>query len=274
MQQVGAVASGERDYGNIRGDTGPLVYGGGHVLAYSLLRLLTGGRVLPAQVCFAGVYLASQAVVLSVLVRCETVPPWALPLLCLSKRAHSVHVLRLFNDGIATALSNLAVGLLALRRFRGSLLVFSLVSPPRLTLARTPRRTPPPPPPPPAPAPARRAARRPPQAASVKMNVLLLAPGVAALCLQGATLGDVLAGGALGLLAQVLVAWPFLRRNPAAYLGRAFNLAHRFRHEWSVNFQFLPASFFGSPAHAGLLVALHLALLVPTTPHCASQYGR
>lgn len=68
MQQVGQVEGGERDYSRIRGDTGPLVYGAGHVLFFWLLKLLTGGRVLLGQLCFALVYLATQAMMLGIYV--------------------------------------------------------------------------------------------------------------------------------------------------------------------------------------------------------------
>ena len=54
-------------------------------------------------------YLANLAVVFAVYVRAELVPPWALALLCLSKRAHSIFLLRLFNDGVAMFLAHAAL---------------------------------------------------------------------------------------------------------------------------------------------------------------------
>ncbi len=80
---------------------GPLVYPAGFVYVYAALRRLTGGAVAAAQPLFAALYVATLAVVLSVYVRARVVPPAALPLLCLSKRLHSIYVLRLFNDGVA-----------------------------------------------------------------------------------------------------------------------------------------------------------------------------
>lgn len=82
------------------------------------------------------IYIATQAV-----------PPWTLLLLCLSKRVHSIFLLRLFNDGITMLLANIAMLLLVQRRWRLSLLLFSA-------------------------------------ALSVKMNVLLLAPPVGIVLLQ------------------------------------------------------------------------------------------
>lgn len=50
------------------------------------------------QIIFAGLYLASQAVVMALYIRAGTMPPWSLVLLCASRRLHSIFVLRLFND--------------------------------------------------------------------------------------------------------------------------------------------------------------------------------
>lgn len=77
----------------------------------------------------------------------QVVPPWALGLLCLSKRLHSIYVLRLFNDGVAMLLAYAATALLLESRWRGAALVYSA-------------------------------------AVSVKMNVLLMAPPVLAVMLK------------------------------------------------------------------------------------------
>ena len=102
MQQVSLFLSGERDYTLIKGSTGPLVYPAGHVYIYSLLHNLTGeGRDIPfAQVLFAILYLSTLVVVIACYRRAGA-PPYIFPLLVLSKRLHSVFMLRLFNDGIA-----------------------------------------------------------------------------------------------------------------------------------------------------------------------------
>lgn len=48
--QVSGFLGGERDYGNLKGDTGPLVYPAGFLYVYSAIRYVTGGEVYPAQV--------------------------------------------------------------------------------------------------------------------------------------------------------------------------------------------------------------------------------
>ena len=52
---------GERDYAEIEGSTGPIVYPAGHLYSYTLLYWLTGhGQVALAQPIFVVLYLATQ----------------------------------------------------------------------------------------------------------------------------------------------------------------------------------------------------------------------
>jgi alpha-1,3-mannosyltransferase len=69
-------------------------------------------------------------------------PPYLLPLLVLSKRLHSVYVLRLFNDGIAASAMWLSILLFQKRSFTAAVIIWSL-------------------------------------GVGVKMSLLLLAPGIA-----------------------------------------------------------------------------------------------
>lgn len=102
MQEVeGPIERRELDYAELRGETGPLVYPAGFVYIYGALRLLyKPDDVRAVQWVFAGVYLMTQALVMAIYLRAspKRMPPWALVLLCLSKRMHSLYVLRLFND--------------------------------------------------------------------------------------------------------------------------------------------------------------------------------
>jgi len=65
MQQIAIFLKGERDYKNIAGSTGPLVYPGAHVWIYKQLYKWTdeGRDIALAQYIFAGVYLLTLGVV-------------------------------------------------------------------------------------------------------------------------------------------------------------------------------------------------------------------
>lgn len=103
MQQVRLFLDGERDYSLIKGDTGPLVYPAVHLYIYSALYRLTdgGSDILLAQWLFLGLYLVTLAVVFACYRRVNA-PPWLFIPLVLSKRLHSIFLLRLFNDAWAT----------------------------------------------------------------------------------------------------------------------------------------------------------------------------
>lgn len=102
MQQIQLYISGERNYAKISGSTGPLVYPAAHVYIYRLLYTLTdaGENIFLAQILFAGLYLLTLWVVLQCY-RKAGVPPYLLPLLSLSRRTHSIYMLRMFNDCFA-----------------------------------------------------------------------------------------------------------------------------------------------------------------------------
>ena len=52
VKQVSGFVGGERDYSNLKGDTGPLVYPAGFLYVYSAIQYVTGGEVYPAQVIY------------------------------------------------------------------------------------------------------------------------------------------------------------------------------------------------------------------------------
>jgi len=248
MEEVGGFLAGERDYKNLKGGTGPLVYPAGFVYLYSFLKKLTAGSVRPAQWCFAGVYLATHAVVLWLYIKSKVVPPLALALLSLSKRLHSIYLLRCFNDGAAMLLAWLATLLLARalssrdederqksskkKNSRGKqLLVVASVA--TFSLA-----------------------------VSVKMNVLLMAPPVAVLLLQAARVPEIALAVVSGVALQLLLGLPFLSQFPGSYLNRAFELGRVFTHKWSVNFAFLSEEAFVSKPLALSLAVAHLGVLL------------
>ena len=127
MQQIALYQAGERDYTAIKGDTGPLVYPAGHVYIYSFLYELTnkGQDIALGQYIFAGIYIATLIVVLSCYIKAGA-PPYLLPLLVLSKRLHSIYMLRLFNDGIATLAMWLAIFFFQRRQLTIATTIWSL----------------------------------------------------------------------------------------------------------------------------------------------------
>lgn len=110
MQQVAQYVSGERDYVKLNGDTGPLVYPAAHVYIYRFLYAVTdeGRDIKLGQYIFTGLYLATLWLVMQCY-RQAKVPPYIFPLLILSKRLHSIFLLRLFNDCFAVFFLFLAI---------------------------------------------------------------------------------------------------------------------------------------------------------------------
>ncbi|XAR61320.1 Dolichyl-P-Man:Man(5)GlcNAc(2)-PP-dolichol alpha-1,3-mannosyltransferase [Bertholletia excelsa] len=224
MSQVSGFLAGERDYSNLKGDTGPLVYPAGFLYIYSAMQYVTGGQIYPAQILFGILYIVNLAIVLFIYVKTDVLPWWALSLLCLSKRVHSIFVLRLFNDCFAMTLLHAAVAVLLYQKWHLGLIIFSA-------------------------------------AVSVKMNVLLYAPPLLLLMLKAMDIAGVLSALAGAALVQILLGLPFLLAYPTAYISRAFNLGRIFIHFWSVNFKFIPEPVFVSKGFAITLLITHLLLL-------------
>lgn len=110
MQQVSQYIAGERDYVKLYGDTGPLVYPAAHVYIYRLLHYVTneGEDIHLAQYIFMTLYLMTLALAMECY-RQAKAPPYVFPLLILSKRMHSIFMLRLFNDCFAVFFLFLAI---------------------------------------------------------------------------------------------------------------------------------------------------------------------
>ncbi|TVU21605.1 hypothetical protein EJB05_31254 [Eragrostis curvula] len=225
MSQVDAFLEGERDYTKIEGDTGPLVYPAGFLYVYSAVKFITGGQVFPAQILLGVLYIVNLSLVLLIYVKSEVLPWWALVLLCLSKRVHSIFVLRLFNDCFAMTLLHAAMVLIVYHKWYLGLIVFS-------------------------------------GAVSVKMNVLLFAPSLLLLMLKAMSIKGVLFALLGAAIVQVFLGMPFLLLHPVQYISRAFDLGRVFIHFWSVNFKFVPEKLFVSKELAVTLLILHLTTLV------------
>lgn len=219
---------------------------------------------------------------------------WAVALLALSKRLHSIYVLRLFNDCFTTFFVVIAVALTQRHKWTLSAIFLSL-------------------------------------AVSVKMNALLYLPGAAIIYLQALGLFAAAKRTAIPfILVQLVIALPFLvdftplttliqgyiaQQQPLVdlegaavsatattsitetviplvtsyvkaiaeipvmefgaslaqvcvspyahdYLGRAFEFSRVFFYKWTVNWRFVPEETFLSPTFAQALLALHLGILV------------
>ena len=103
---------------------------------YTLLHQISRGGVelLPAQVVFAGIYLVSFYTVVQ-LYRLAGAPPVLIPFLALSKRLHSIFVLRLFNDPITMLFVYLSMYLFCTRKYMSGCAIYSYVNNFKLTLA-------------------------------------------------------------------------------------------------------------------------------------------
>ncbi|KAI3506666.1 hypothetical protein L1887_21229 [Cichorium endivia] len=225
MSQVDGFIEGERDYSNLKGDTGPLVYPAGFLYVYSAIQYVTGGQVYPAQILFGFLYIVNLGIMLFVYVKTDVVPWWGLTLLCLSKRLHSIFVLRLFNDCFAMTLLHASLVPLLYQKWHLGLIIFSA-------------------------------------AVSVKMNVLLFAPSLFLLMLKGMNIKGVISALTGAALVQIVLGLPFLWSYPIAYLSNAFNLGRVFIHFWSVNFKFVPEPIFVSKEFALILLFAHLGILM------------
>jgi len=151
------------------------------------------------------------------------VPPYVFPLLILSKRLHSIFLLRLFNDCFAALALFTAIYFYQRKIFTIGSVAFSF-------------------------------------GVGIKMSLLLGAPAIGIILVQ--VLPFKRAANALFLMAQVqfTLAVPFLS-NARGYLARSFELSRVFLYKWTVNWRFVGETRFLSREFATALIILHLTLL-------------
>uniref|UniRef100_A0A7S1GPB1 dolichyl-P-Man:Man5GlcNAc2-PP-dolichol alpha-1,3-mannosyltransferase n=1 Tax=Cyclophora tenuis TaxID=216820 RepID=A0A7S1GPB1_CYCTE len=146
-------------------------------------------------------------------------------LVCLSKRLHSIYVLRLFNDGPAMLLLFASICCMIRNSWKWGCFLFSL-------------------------------------AVSIKMNILLFAPGLLLLLLQAhTTLWGTVECLTICAVTQLILGAPFLLRYPESYLRKAFELDRVFFYKWTVNWKFLSEDVFVSKQLSLVLLACHLGAL-------------
>ncbi|CCD25225.1 dolichyl-P-Man:Man(5)GlcNAc(2)-PP-dolichol alpha-1,3-mannosyltransferase NDAI_0E04080 [Naumovozyma dairenensis CBS 421] len=258
MEQIEMITyDNELDYSKIRGGTGPLVYPAGHVFIYKLMyKWITDGmeNIHDGQVVFRYLYLITllgQFICYYIM----GLKPWCVVLACMSKRLHSIYVLRLFNDCFTTAVMVWVVVLLLcggkLLEFKSStkkmqdnssktikkwhLICLSIVISILYSFA-----------------------------ISIKMNALLYFPSIMIslyLINEGQLLNII---GYLFVICgiQTIIALPFLKTYPMEYFENAFNFGRKFMFEWSINWQFLHEDAFNNEFfHLSLLIC-HVMLLL------------
>lgn len=146
-------------------------------------------------------------------------------MLILSKRLHSIFMLRCFNDCFAVLFLWLAIFCLQRRSWQLGALFYTI-------------------------------------GVGVKMTLLLALPAVAVILFLGAGFASSLRLAAMMGLVQALLGAPFLAENATGYLGRAFELSRAFLFEWTVNWRFMGPNIFSSWAFAMALAYSHITALV------------
>lgn len=227
MQEVKGFIGGERDYAMLKGDTGPLVYPAGFVYIYSLLYKLTdgGSDIKTGQYIFAGLYILTMWVVFNLYRRSRYMPPYVLMTLVLSKRLHSIYVLRLFNDPFAMLFLYLSLWALIDRKYTSASVLFST-------------------------------------ALSIKMNILLFFPAFALVLFKARGIFKTVTSLSHMAMVQLVLGLPFLATYPYSYFSRAFDFSRIFLYKWTVNWKFVPEDLFYSRNFAIVLLAGHLVTLV------------
>lgn len=225
LQQTSKVFSrGILDYGLISGESGPIAYPAGFVYVFEIIQRVTGGDIFKSQILFAAIYLSTLWIVLSIYKKTKT-PYWAFILSTLSRRLHSIYVLRLFNDCLVMLFLYSSILASITHRWRRGTILFSL-------------------------------------ALSIKMNVLLFYPAM--FLIQRARIGlkRTIGNGIIIVLTQLLLGAPFLLKNPKNYVKLAFNFARRFEWTWTVNWRFLGETTFTKLQSSSWLLVLHATLTI------------
>eukprot|EP01035_Chromulina_nebulosa_P022481 gene22481-29110_t len=127
-------------------------------------------------------------------------------------------MLRLFNDCIAILLSYIALYLFTKYQWRFGCLFYSL-------------------------------------AVSVKMNILLQAPGLLFLLLAALGIKETIICLTICASTQLLLGFPFLSTYPVEYINRSFDLGRVFMFKWTVSYKFLSEEVFISKSLSIALLA-------------------
>ncbi|GET93276.1 alpha-1,3-mannosyltransferase, putative [Leishmania tarentolae] len=232
MEGVEGFLAGDVDYRNLKNGTGPLVYPGGFVWVYSVLYYLTkkGEAVELAQWLHAGVYLVTLTMVLRLYTSSGLTWKTIIPLF-VSKRIRSLYVLQLSSDCWAMLFLFAAVSFIAGRPSRAvtrsrqwfiGCLCYSF-------------------------------------AVSIKMDILLFAPGMLYVMLRTLPFWRVVWNLFVCAALQVAVSLPFLVYDYRAYLAKSVKLDCGLIEQWPVNYRFLDADLVRRPEFGQALFAMTVA---------------
>ncbi|KAG5639516.1 hypothetical protein H0H81_000661 [Sphagnurus paluster] len=227
MVQTEVYLKGQHNYTMITGPTGPLVYPAGHLRIHTFLYEWTdsGRNIAFAQQIYGLLYLATLTLTCAIYRKAGTIPNWILLVLPLSKRLHSIFVLRLFNDCWAVLAVNAAIFLYQAGLDDTATCLFGA-------------------------------------ALSIKMSILLYLPGLLVILFKRRGLLSTLRHMMTITAVQTLLAGPFLSEDPWAYLASAFDLSRVFLYKWTVNWRMMGENIFLSQQWAKALLAGHIGVLV------------
>ena len=240
MEQIDMIEKdGNFNYTAIEGGTGPLVYPAGHVLVYKIMYRVTNRmeNLAGGQLVFKYLYLLTLFLQFLCYYHLK-LPPYCVIFASLSKRLHSIYVLRLFNDCFATlfmVLTVLSLVVCAGSNSSRTRMILSFLASLTYSIA-----------------------------VSVKMNALLYFPAVliSVYLINDGLLYVSIISLLLMLSWQIGVAIPFLRRYPKEYLKGAFNFGRQFMFKWSVNWQFVGEDGFSSRAFQTSLLVSQVIMIV------------
>lgn len=261
MQQISQIENGELDYNKIKGDTGPIVYPGGYVFIYSWMKMITQGmnNLNKGQEVFKYLYLISFILTILIYIQSsgeKKIKPYQIYMLALSKRLHSIYVLRLFNDCFATFFVLCTIFLLQISaKFKSKYLIsnnkyikremkiysflINLLAIDCYCFG-----------------------------ISIKMNVLLYLPGFLIILyfLIDENLIKLIGLILFGILILIGINYQFLVNNNKIirdnFIKNAFNFNRIFLFKWSVNWKFIKEEIFLNKIFHKILLILQIITLI------------
>jgi len=182
-----------------------------------------GANILLAQRLFALLYLGTLSIVMACYRRAKA-PLYIFPMLMLSKRLHSIFILRLFNDCFAVFFLWVAIYIFQRRLWTLGSMAYSW-------------------------------------GLGIKMTLLLTLPAIGTVLFLGKGIKGSLKQAWLMAQLQIVIALPFVPINAMGYLSRAFELSRQFLFLWTVNWRFVGEGIFRSKAFSVFLLAGHASTL-------------